>query len=140
MTDPLKALLVFLQSDTIVRGLVDDRVYGEELPRPETNFMPRKVLIVKPAGIGISVEAGSYSQLTSGRYDVWSYGETPYEARQLQLASYSRLKGLQRQVVAGVLLHGAERVGGPLPIRDPITFWPIHVESFQVLASDIVVT
>jgi hypothetical protein len=138
----IAAIVAFLKAETDVKALVDTaapRVYGGELPREQTSAMPRRAVVVKSAGGGAGVESGSDADVSTYRVDVWNYGASPFDASMLRGATYPALKHLARRVIATVLLHSANRVAGPLPIRDPVTDWPIEIETFEVFVSDVAV-
>lgn len=137
MVDALVSVVTYLQADPALTALVGQRVFGQELDRDEAPSMPRKAVVVKTAGSALAWERDGYANLSGYRLDIWHYGETPYEAWRTRLASCQRMKDLERRVVAGVLLHGANRVGGPLPMRDPTTDWPLLIETWELLASDV---
>lgn len=140
VADPIVALIAYVVADPDVGAMVAERVFGDELPDREASSMPRAAVVLKVAGSSINVEGDSKAAITSYRVDAWSYGATPYSAGQLRSAVYGRLKELERVVVANVLIHSAIRESGPIPIRDPETHWPIKVESFRVLVSDVETT
>lgn len=133
---PEVALKEFLKTDATVNTLTGGRVYADELPPKESDDMPRRCIVIKASG-GARSFGGGYQEYGDGRYDVRSYGETPYEAGRVQAAVYRALKHLRREVHEGVLLHWAKHAGGPIPLRDPDTKWPSRFESFQVLASEL---
>jgi len=131
--DHLAALITYLQAQPAIEALVGARVYGLELPPAELAAMPRQTLMLRWSG-GIG---GSYRLLSVWRLDVWAYGATPYEAGALHRVAHSVLKHLSREVSGGVLLHSLEEGGGPLPIREPETYWPAVVQAWQLFAGDI---
>lgn len=133
---PEMALAAFLKADVTVSALTGGRVYAGELPPKDTNAMPRKCIVIKPSG-GAGVFGNGYQEYADRRYDVRSYGPTPYQAALVQNAAYHALKGLRREVHDGVLLHWAKHSGGPIPLRDPDADWPFRFESFQVLAAEV---
>lgn len=133
--DPTKGLIEYLKSVTAVNDLISGRAFGDEVPKSETGSMPRKCIVVEPSGPGFL--GTGYQDYGDGRFDVRSYGETPYEAARVQLAVYGAMKELRRARAATVLLHWAKRVGGPMPLRDPDTKWPYRFESYQVLVAEI---
>jgi len=79
---------------------------------------------------------GSYVEHTAQRIDVFSYGETPFEAERVRRAVFDALKALQREVSAGVLIHWCDPAGGYANIRDPDTKWPINFQSFQAFHAE----
>lgn len=135
MTDPLAAIKALLLADAAVAALAGHRVYGIELPASEAAHMPRKAVVVRPAG-GIS-PVGGFVDLTGGRIEIIAWGETAYEAALLAGAVFGALKPVRREVAANVLVHWIEDAGGPTAIRDPDTGWPAAVQPYQVLYATI---
>lgn len=133
--DMIGAVVTLLTADAEVTALAGTRVFGIELPAREAKSMPRKGVIIRPAG-GIS-PVGGYAEVTGERIDAIAWGETPYEADRLARAVFAALKGARRQVVAvgggNVLIHWIEDAGGRLALRDAETNWPAVTQSFQVL-------
>jgi hypothetical protein len=133
---PEVALIEFLKADSAVNTLTAGRIFGDELPANQIASMPRKCIVIEASG-GAQSFGNAYQEYGDGRYDVRSYGETPYEAALVQRAIYRALKHLDRGVHAGLLLHWAKRSGGPLSLRDPDTSWPYRFESYQVLVGEV---
>jgi hypothetical protein len=98
--------------------------------------MPRKCVVIVAAG-GLQVTHSD--SLVNPRFDIWSYGETPYEAGVLDGMVYDVLQAIERRSIAGVLLHSAGLSGGPLGLRDPDTDWPYKVRSINVTADERIV-
>lgn len=134
-TDPVLGIITKLKANASIAGMVAARVFGDELPGSETASMPRKCIVVEPAG-GSQSFGRAYQDYSDGRFDIRCYGETPYQAGVLARAVHTAMKHLDREVHAGVLLHWAIRSGGPLSLRDPDANWPFRFESYQVLASE----
>lgn len=133
--DPLTGLIEFLKADTDLAALVSTRVFGAELPRNQVASMPRAAVVVQPAGGGLmGLEFQSWGDI---RVDVDCYGSTAFASWQVYLAAYRALKMMQREVVAGVLLHWAKPSARGNTARDPDTDWPITLSSWQVLVSEI---
>ena len=131
--DFLGALITHLAATSAITALVSTRIYGQELPDSEIAAMPRKTLMLRWAGGA----GGLYRNLSVWRVDVWHYGETPFEAGVLHRTVHDVLKHLSREVSAGVLLHALEESGGPLPIREPDTHWPVVVQAWLLYAADV---
>lgn len=131
--DPLAAVIDFLQSQTVITDLVGSRVFGGELPRSENAQMPRQAVVLTPAGGGLyGTETADWGD---SRVDIDCYGASPLDAWELYLAVADALKGMQRQMQAGVLLHWAKPSSRGITARDPATDWPVTISSWQVLAS-----
>lgn len=135
--DPIKAIIDILKADSDITTLVSTRVYGMELPRSETANMPRKAIVIQPSGGGVfPVGSADYIEHSDQRIDVFSYGETPFEAQKVRREVLDTLKQLKRTIINGTLLHWINRAGGSLALRDPDTDWPVAFESFQVFFAE----
>ena len=133
MTDIIAALLSFLNADDDVAALVNGRIYAGELPRSETEHMPRKVAVLRYSG---GIEDNSFVPVSRPRIDITSYGESYHEAGKVDRAIFSALKALDRQTVDTVLLHGIALSGGPIMLKDPQTGWPYQWRSTTVTADE----
>lgn len=135
MIDVVLALMEILKADTSVSDLVDDRVYGEELPRDEitSGNMPRKNVVIVSAG-GLSTT--KTTPTVNPRFDVWCYGETKYEASILDRAVYDAVKNIERVLIRNMLIHSAGLSGGPIPYRDQETGWPAMIRGINVTADE----
>ncbi len=133
--DLIDGLMTFLRADPFVTALVSVRVFSIELPAKEAAKMPRKALVLKPSG-GSTLTGGSYAKHGAQTFDIFSYGETPFEAEKVRRAAHDALKQLQRDVSAGVLIHWVEPAGGFANMRDPDANWPITFQSFQAFYAE----
>ncbi len=133
--DIIDALITFLKADTPLAALVGTRVFGIELPIAEAALMPRTAVLLQPSG-GSTLVEGSYVEHTAQRFDVFSYGETPFESEKVRRAVFDALKALQRSLNAGVLIHWCDPAGGFANLRDPDTKWPINFQSFQAFYAE----
>lgn len=131
MADIIEALVGLLKADAATAALVGARVYGGELPPDETANMPRAALLVKPSG-GISLTGGSYVRADTQRIDLRGYGATPAQAAAVLAVGSTALSMMRRGTWAGILIHSVSSAGGFSTQRDPNTFWPRAIRSFQV--------
>ena len=134
MADPadlIGGLVALLAADASIAALVAARVFGGELPAEEAEHMPRKALIVPPAG-GISLTGGSYVEHDTSRVDLFGYGATQREANRVVDTAAIVMRRIQRSISAGVLIHWAQPAGGAMAGRDPTLGWPPAFQSFQV--------
>jgi len=125
-------VMAYLATGADVVALAGTRFFGGELPDDETDFMPRKAVLVQSSG-GISLASGSTVETDTRRVDITTYGETPREAGQLMSEVALHLKRLRRSIHGGVLLHWANSAGGSATGREPQTEWPRAIQSFQIL-------
>lgn len=134
--NPLAALVAYLRADADVAALVGVRVFGRELPRAETDAMPRQAVVLKRAGGGLL--GRGYQEYGDIRVDVYCYGATGLEADELHDEVRAALKHrLRATVAAGVLLHWARPSSDGSSGREPDTDWPLTVSSWQLLSSDV---
>lgn len=136
MVDALAGIVAYLLAEEDLSELVEQRIFGGELPEDEHDAMPRKALVLTFAGTGAGVGEQGDAPLQSVRVDAWAYGEDYYEAGQVYAAARKALKGLRRVVAADCLLHSAQVSGGPIQRRDPETGWRLVWSSYLVLASE----
>jgi len=134
MVDPIAALVALFAADAGVSAAAEGRIFGAELPEGETQFMPRKALIVKASG-GLPLAGGTYADAAAQRIDLFGYGKTVFEASLVRDAAGELLRLLRRTVSAGVLLHSANSAGGFSTGRDPEFGWPRAWQSFQLFYS-----
>ncbi|KKM88478.1 hypothetical protein LCGC14_1258270 [marine sediment metagenome] len=136
IVDARKAIIEILKADADTTTEVQGRVFGDELPRSETDAMPRKAVVISPAGgTPLSYTTGTLP-LETQRLDVFCYGGTLYEAEEVRRAVYGALRAVERQVIAGVLVHWARPAGGAMSGRDPDADWPLKWNSWQILADE----
>lgn len=133
ITDVITSLIVFLQNDYEVDALVDGRIYGDNLPQREIENMPRKCAVLMEAG---GLQNNDYLPLRQPRVDIYSYGETYYEAGKLDRAIYKALKDLNRKKVDNTLMHGVALSGGAYSLRDNDTGWPMKMRAITVSIDD----
>lgn len=134
--DTQAALVAILKADAAVAALVGTRVFGDELPRAETDSMPRKCIVVQHAGgAGPSFTQGTLP-LEAPVFNVFCYGETGFQARSVRLAVHGALRGVERRTILDTLIHWVKSAGGAIYGRDPDTDWPVHWSSWQALADE----
>lgn len=132
MIDVEGALRSFLLADAAVSALTTD-VFALELPDGLT--MPGKAVVLQPSG-GVPLAGASNARVSSQRYDVKCYGETPYQAARVMGAVHDALKQMGRTTLDSAVLHGAVYSGGRISTREPTTEWPFVFESFQVFYAE----
>jgi len=129
------AVLGMLMDDEDVIAIVDDRLYGEELPEEECPNMPRGCVVVRRvSGFG---GMGGDTEIEEGMLDVACYGQTPFDAMRLRLAVYNALKHTLRSVQEGTLIHSLESTAGASSLRDADFSWPLVLESWKFVASEV---
>ena len=139
--DPIAGLVRLALDDEALNDLVDGRVFGAELPKSEEAVMPRKCVVIRNAGGGtFGTGSRDFIQASHVRFDAQCYGETPMEAAKVRLATYDIFKNMARKVKQEVLIHSINPSSGPLPLRDPDTDWPLEVQTFLALVSEVQVT
>lgn len=135
LPDSLKAVADFLKAHAGVSALVDDRIFPAELPTATNLTHPFKAIVIRRAA-GMNGKGGLL-ELEQSTIDVFSYGETPYEAERVRLAVREALKyDAVRKKQGNVLLHSFEPNGGASNMRDPDTAWPYVVETWRMIAAE----
>jgi hypothetical protein len=142
MMDVLQATIDLLKADAGVQALVSDGlavpsyyVFGQELPGSMVSLMPRRAVVLRRVpGLG---GAKGTVRLEEGVLAAASYGETFAEAEQLRGAVRDCLRAMTRRVISQTLLHSFEPATAPTPQREPDTKWPVIVEDFTFLASEV---
>ncbi len=124
------ALRTFLLADAGVSALVGTRVFVIELPPAQAVSMPRQCIVIKPSG-GPAFQPGSYIDHAYQTLDVFSYGETPFEADEVRDAVTDALRLLRRDLTGTTLIHWVQPAGGWASNRDPDADWPYGLQSFQ---------
>jgi len=133
MQNILGAIITMLRAESTISNLVSARVFGEELPAIEAGSMPRQSLVVKHSG---GPGQRDYIQHVEGRFDFFSYGETPNDALLLAYAVHDFLGTMKPQVVSQTKLHYAARSSGFISFRDQDTKWPVVSEAWLILAGE----
>ena len=124
-------LVAFLKADAELAALVDDRVFGGELPAGQAANMPRKALVLRPSG-GTSLTGDSHAEHDTQRVDLFGFGATPREASRVLRTASLAMRRMRRGVHGGVLLHSANAASGVSRGREPGTEWPREFQSFQI--------
>jgi hypothetical protein len=124
------ALRLFLLDDAGVAALVEDRVFVIELPASQAASMPRKCIVIRPSG-GASFQPGGYTDHAWQTLDLFSYGETPFEADLVRDAVNDAFRAMRRNKTATTLIHWVSPAGGWASNRDPDADWPMGFQSFQ---------
>ncbi len=138
MTNPLEAVCTYLRGRTELAS-IDDRIFVASLPNEQiktadgTNLMPRSAVVISGGG---GVEKATNIPIHEQRFDTVCYSASDAEAHELDLVVYGILKGLDRQVVDGVLLHNVTAAGGAANTRDPQTMWPAARRPYTIRADE----
>lgn len=135
--NPIAAIIDYLKADAGLSSLVNDRVYGMELPAADVQLMPRKCIVIQSAG---GPGSSDYTHYGGTRIDVRCYGETSSVAYTVYLAAAEALKQMERNVQDNTLLHNAIDGGGPSFLREPGLGWPFILSSWILNASEVSVS
>lgn len=138
-TDLLAALVELLKADAATAAIVDERVFGGELPEDEARHMPRGAIVIAASG-GTSLTGGSFAEHDTQRVDLFAYAGTIRAAAQLRGMAALALRRARRGVWAGCLIHSINPAGGESAARDPDTAWPRAFQSFQVMHGLVAIT
>lgn len=135
--DIIGAIKDYLAADAGVAALAATRIYAMRLPAEAVRaaadvFHPPKTLVVRASGAASA--SRMINPVTTLDIDTVCYGESDYEADRLRRAVWDAMRAMNRAVVSGVLLHGAEALTGAVPIVDADVDWPAIRQTYGVLA------
>lgn len=137
MIDIIAGLIEILKSCTTVRDLIGNKVYGSSLPCEIIEQMPAKCIAIKPAG---GEQRAQTSTTIRGRYDIWHYGESEYEAGVLYRIVYDCLKAVEREFVraagSAMLIHSISLTEEGMKYIDPDNNWPALINTILVMADE----
>lgn len=125
-------LVAYFKADAVIAVMIGTRAFGGELPEDEAQYMPRQALVIRASG-GVQINAESTVEHDTQRVDIFSFGPTPREAGRVARHVALAMRRLTRGVYGGVLIHWANPAGGSFAGREPVTEWPRHFQSFQVM-------
>lgn len=126
--DPIAELTDMLLADTAVVALVDENVFGGELPVELNVSMPVAAVVLSPAGGPGRRRA---LKLRRTRVDTTCYGPTLEDAWALHTAVREALENMAR---TSTLLDVETSSDGSLA-RDATTQWPTCYASYLVLSA-----
>jgi len=97
-------------------------VYVLALPKEEIEGQKaHKVVVILASGGRLGTMRRT---TTEARVDFVCFGETDFDAMQMEMPVAEALKQLNREYVDGVLLHNVTVAAGPIQARDPELLWP----------------
>ncbi len=139
--DPLEALVAFLTADVDVAALVAGRVYGDEIPQAALALLATgetilQTVVIRDSGAEGSVGDASRVGWSKPRVDVFSYGETPFRAKALDLACYRALKQMVPNTQGSCRLQDATLLTGAVFLREEDTHWPLVFRSYAVAVAE----
>jgi len=135
--DAIGALIALLKADGTISALLSTRVYGLELPRADSDNMPRKAIVINSAG---GIGESSYRDIFKYRLDFVCYGETPFEAYETWRTLRSVLREIEKGVTSSTYIYSAEHSAGPFSFRDAETKWPHTIDTWLVKVQDTIVS
>jgi hypothetical protein len=129
MQDVGIALRRFLLDDSEVDYFVEGRVYVEEMTPELVTEMPKAAIVLTTAG---GADRNDFSEISTTRFDVWSYGSTRIEAAKVDRALWDALHKMNRETREETLLHSVVLAGGPTAEKEPAYGWPVNIRSISV--------
>jgi hypothetical protein len=120
VTDFMTALRSYLLGQQAITDLCDRRIYVLAMPQAELEAGARKIVVLLASG----GTGKSRRTITEAKIDIVCYGESDFDAAEMERPVAEALKNLNRETYEGVLLHNATVASGPFQARDPETFWP----------------
>lgn len=127
--DPIADIVTLLLADNAVAALVDERVFGAELPADEAKDMPRAAIVVSPAGGPGRPGTVKYRRL---RVDTICFGADLLESWQVHAAVREVLETLAHRDSS---LFSIEMSSEAANARDPVKQWPTCYASYRVLTA-----
>jgi hypothetical protein len=131
---PLQALRAALLADPLVSAAVGDRVYVGRVPGAAAGIVPETAGVMLRAAGGPG--APRHAALVAIRVNVHAYGPTPYSADLAHYVVHDALRRIERQVIAGTLIHSVLAEGGPTLVADPTTDAPEVVSTWALLTAE----
>ena len=128
MVDVVDGLIEIMKCNTVIRNLLNDKIYGSSLPDELIEEMPIKCISIKPAG---GIEKNKSTSTNRDRFDLWCYGETEYEANQTSMAVRDCLENVGRKTIKNMLIHSIGVAGGYKDI-DPDNDFPALIVTVLV--------
>jgi len=136
ITNTIAGLVSILNADAELTALVGTRVFGFRLPKTEAANMPRKAVVISPAG---GTDAGGFLPYRTLRLDIFCYGETAFESDKVSREVNNTMYNLPRTKNGDRLIFNAQQESGPNFAVDPDTDWPVSWETWAVTASKVAV-
>ena len=132
MQDVVEALITYLGTVSGVTDLVSTRIWGGDLPESEVTNMPRKNLVIRGSG---GPEEMRTARIQRQRVDIFSYGESYYQAGRVDRAVADALLDIARTVANSTLLHSVA-YGGHLFLKIPDSGWEYVMRSALVVVGE----
>lgn len=132
--DPIGAMVAALLAHGPTQALAGADIFGCELPAEAAARMPAPMIVIAPSG-GVSLTGSSKIEADTMRFDLLAYAGTPRDADQLRATAARRLWSIEREILAGTLIHWVNRAGGFAQARDREGQWPQSFQSFQIFYS-----
>lgn len=136
ITDPIAAVIRFLKTDADTIDMVQQRIFGGELPINENVNMPRPCIVIRNAGGGLLPISSSYMPFYDIRLDTYSYAATPSAAFRVYRCVAGALKQMKRNQQGQCVLYWARTSSGPANFVEKPTEWPLTYSSWQVLFAE----
>ncbi len=136
MRDLFFALRSLCTSTPEIFGLVEDRIFINEIPRDEIEEtdtrQPNKILVLRQGG---GAGQADIMPVVDVVVIALCYGENDHEADKVRRAVAQRFTLLAREKHNDVLIHHINPTGGPIPSVEPDLVWPAVAQSYTVLAN-----
>jgi hypothetical protein len=147
IADPLKALCAFLREQigdmvAITPGNLPGipagipAVFRPDVPVGFDQMMPTECVILRPAG-GYKRFGRTQIYMADPLVDLLSYGATQQAATQVCQVAITACKQLNNELWENVHLCSAQVAGGPIPMPDAQTLWPMCWASLQVTHGEL---
>mgnify|MGYP003135096354 CR=1 FL=1 len=140
----LQALIGILEGDSDVTDLTGgtgstSRIYAGEVPKSESANMPRQTAVISPSPASIPVGARDYVDINTQGFDLLNYGRGFGDCEQLQRATHTTLKAINRKIVNDMCVWSLHQTASPSYGRDRDTDWPFMIEGWTVQYAELTV-
>lgn len=137
MQDVIAALITHYNATSAITDLVSTRIYGGKLPASIIDSMPVSCVVIRYFG---GLEAWRTAKFHEPRILIFSYGEDPETASNIDMAVAETMKAIRRTVIGSTMLLSVGISGGPIPGVEPEHGWDYMSRSYTVKAGEDTVT
>ena len=133
----IQAIIGILENDSDVTDLTGgtgatSRIFAGEIPKSESGAMPRQSCVISPAPASIPVGARDYVDINTQGFDLLHYGARFGDCEQLQTATQTGLKGVNRKIINDMCVWSFHQSASPAYGRDRDTDWPFFLTGYTV--------
>jgi len=135
MQDVVEALITHLKTVSAVTTLVSTRIWGGDIQRAEITSMPRKNIVITESG---RPEEFRTHTVQRQRVDIYSYGESYYQAGRVDRAVADALMAISRTTANSTLIHSVG-YSGRISLKIPESGWEYYMRSAMIYVGETAV-